>query len=345
MVGLTGEQRALLRNWLTNFMNSFSNGVERQLSSELPFYTAPPEIVLFKTQVSGLGNELSKQPVDGPVEVADEVLPVIKAVVLHQRRELASQLDEPRGRTSHPSLLQSFDDRLRPFEVLMEQPWFHETAALQTPRLSDFLALERVEKIFQNFNALSARQFDEKFHILQAPGLFRADLRYVRQMCGARGRCAAAAYLDIDHFKSLNSKYGESVVDADVLPVFMRELEAAMFFRGFAYRYGGDEYVVLLPNVENNMAVVVMDDLRLRLGGLTYRNIVEKTTVSIGICIVEPDCFLTEGEVEQRANRAKNYAKEQGRNCIGTYGGSLFREEDLRVARAQSREKQPHREA
>ena len=332
MVGLTGEQRALLRNWSTDFMNSFSNGVERQLSNELPFYTAPPEIVLFKTQVSGLSNELSKQPIDGPVEVADEVLPVIKAVVLQQRRELASQLDEPRDRTSHPSLLQSFEDRLKPFGVLMEQPWFHETTPLQMPRLSDFLALERVEKIFQNYSALSFRQFDEKFHILQSPALVRPDLRYFREACAVRGRCVTLAYLDIDHFKGLNTKYGESLIDVEVLPMFMRELEASVFFRGFAYRYGGDEYVVLLPNVDERMGLSLLEDIRLRLQGLIYRNIPERTSVSIGMCVLGPDCFLTEREAEERANRAKNYAKQQGRNRIATYRGSIFREEDLCVS-------------
>jgi diguanylate cyclase (GGDEF)-like protein len=307
--------------------------------NELSFYTAPPEIVLFKTQVSDLSNELSKQPIDGPVEVADEVLPVIKAVVLQQRRELASQLDEPRDRTSHPSLLQSFDERLEPFRVLMEQPWFHETAPLAIPRLSDFLAVERVEQIFRNYHALPGRQFDEKFHILQAPSLLRSDLRYFRQMCGMRARCVAVAYLDIDHFKDLNTEYGESVVDKDVLPVFMRELEASVFFRGFAYRQGGDEYVVLLPNVDGSMGRTLLDDVRLRLGGLEFRNIRKKTSVSIGMCIVDPDCFLTEREIEERANRAKNYAKEQGRNCIATYRSSFFREQDLYLAGARPSEK------
>ena len=39
-------------------------------------------------------------------------------------------------------------------------------------------------------------------------------------------------------------------------------------------------------------------------------------TVSIGICEVAPDSFLTNREVEHAANGAKNYAKKNGKNCI-----------------------------
>ena len=137
----------------------------------------------------------------------------------------------------------------------------------------------------------------------------------------------------IDNFKQFNTKYGESAVDLRILPVFMRELEACVFFRGYAYRQGGDEYVVLLPNVDSHMGLVLLEDVRWRIEAVSYRNVDERTTVSIGVCVVEPECFLTEREVEERANRAKNHAKGKGRNCIATYYGSLFRDEDLQIAR------------
>src|SRR5258705_3731360 len=89
---------------------------------------------------------------------------------------------------------------------------------------------------------------------------------------------------------------------------------------------------MMLPNVEERMGLSLLDDIRLRFRGLIYRNISERTSVSIGMCVVDPDCFLTEREIEERANRAKNFAKEQGRDCVATYRGSLFREQDLYVA-------------
>lgn len=333
MVTLSGEQRASLLQWKTAFLNAFANGFEHRLSTELPFYSRPPEVVKFTDEINAMAEQLAKrQPIDGPTEVDSGCLPALKTVVLHQRRELASQLDEPRERTSHPAILQALDDRLKPFEDLMRQEWFQQTTALQIPRLSDFLALERVEKLSQDYSRLPGRQFDEKFHILQAAALVRTDLRYFRQACGLRGCSVTLAYVDIDNFKQFNTKYGESAVDLRILPVFMRELEACVFFRGYAYRQGGDEYIVLLPNVDGRMSLPLLNDIRRRLEALSYGNVDERTTVSIGVCVVDPECFLTEREVEERANRAKNHAKEKGRNCIVAYHGSLFRDEDLYVA-------------
>ena len=52
---------------------------------------------------------------------------------------------------------------------------------------------------------------------------------------------------NIDKFKDFNTKYGETQIDVRLLPRFMAALEAHVYSRGFAYRFGGDEYVVLLP--------------------------------------------------------------------------------------------------
>ena len=56
-------------------------------------------------------------------------------------------------------------------------------------------------------------------------------------------------------------------------------------------------------------------------------------TVSIGVCIAEPDCPLTDRELRDRANQAKKFAKEHGKNCIATFEGSRFIAEELRVVR------------
>jgi hypothetical protein len=53
--------------------------------------------------------------------------------------------------------------------------------------------------------------------------------------------------------------------------------------------------------------------------------------VSIGLCIVEPDCPLTDRELRDRASEAKKFAKDHGRNCIATYQGTRFAQQDLKV--------------
>ena len=140
-------------------------------------------------------------------------------------------------------------------------------------------------------------------------------------------------YIDIDSFKAFNTKYGETSVDRYLLPRFMRTLEAHTLFHGHTYRFGGDEYMVLLPNMSFDHGMNFLSDLPRKLSVLDYGEITEKTTVSIGVCIVEVDTFLTDREVEQKANEAKNYAKKNGGNCIASYKGIEFRAEDLHIMR------------
>jgi hypothetical protein len=47
--------------------------------------------------------------------------------------------------------------------------------------------------------------------------------------------------LDIGLFKDFNTAFGEPRVDRDVLPIFMSELEAHIYWHGYAYKFGGDE--------------------------------------------------------------------------------------------------------
>jgi GGDEF domain-containing protein len=72
-----------------------------------------------------------------------------------------------------------------------------------------------------------------------------------------------------------------------------------------------------------------LENLRQKIESLKYRGIESPTTVSIGFIVIDPDCFLTDREAEQRANWAKNHAKEHGRNRIAWCKGPLFRKEDL----------------
>ena len=146
-----------------------------------------------------------------------------------------------------------------------------------------------------------------------------------------RGILIAVAYLDIDKFKDFNTEKGEPYVDRHVLPKFMRLLEAHVYLRGYAYRYGGDEYCILLNNVIEDEALRSLHMLRQRLGDLTYEGTDRRTTVSVGVVIVRPDCHLTGNEIEHAAAAAKKFAKDAGRNRLATYNTPLIQTGDLRI--------------
>ena len=129
-------------------------------------------------------------------------------------------------------------------EQLMAAPWFAATSALRVPRLTDYMSIRHAEAVLPQAPPLRPREYDEKFHILEAPGLFLPDLAHYRARCALRGASIAVAFIDIDDFKAFNVQHTETAVDLHVLPPFMESIEAHVFAHGHAYRFGGDEYLI-----------------------------------------------------------------------------------------------------
>jgi GGDEF domain-containing protein len=81
------------------------------------------------------------------------------------------------------------------------------------------------------------------------------------------------------------------------------------------------------------MGVAFIKEFQAKLRMIGYRGIAEKPTVSIGAVWIPYDCFLTEREIEDKANRAKNFAKKNGKNCIATYNGQYYLESELVIVK------------
>lgn len=327
------EERVFLRDLHNSFWNWYNttvvSGIQRMVSR------LPDEILSLQADSNRLHSSAKLGSANvGEIVVVEEHLPLIKLYVLTERRRLATGLDEQRKAISAPELLEHLDDRLLPFKDFMAKSWFPESETRRLPRFSDFVTVERAEQwlLSESGIQLLAREYDEKFHILQSPSLFLPDLEFYRESCALRGRGVGVAYVDIDGFKAFNEKYGEDHVDRHLLPKFMGAVEAHVYAHGCGYRKGGDEYLVLLPNVDQGAAIRLLDSLQKFLANLEYKGIDERTPVSVGLCVLNADSFLTNREAEERANNAKRYAKKKGKNCIAFYEGTLFRDEDLRIA-------------
>ena len=198
------------------------------------------------------------------------------------------------------------------------------------PSLHELLTLERIEKLSLDA-PLPERQYDEKFHLLQAPSLLLPDLHYYRGKCGVRDIPVAIAFMDIDKFKDFNSAVGHTNVNRHVLPVFMRAMEAHIYGHGYAYRMSGDEYALLLPNAGADLTMSFVNGLRKRVAALRFVGTDKTVVLSIGICVADRDCFLTDEELQQKAEQAMDFAKTQGRDRVAGYAGKLFDESELRI--------------
>jgi diguanylate cyclase (GGDEF)-like protein len=248
-------------------------------------------------------------------------LPLLKRAVIQHRRQVAQQVQEKTAQTLNAELRAEIEKPLNDLTRLTQQEWFKNSTATQFPRITDLISVKASQQFLRSA-PMVARVYDEKFGILYAAMLFRQDLECVLPLCETRGCPVSIAYLDIDDFKAFNTKYGEPNVDHEVLPRFMSALEAHIFERGHAYRYGGDEYVVLLPNLSAAESAHLMHAFQRRISALQYSLIPDgqpKPKVSVGIFEMNDRTMLTHFEGEERAARAKKYAKEHGKNCIAIF--------------------------
>ena len=123
---------------------------------------------------------------------------------------------------------------------------------------------------------------------------------------------------DIDFFKKFNDAYGHQIGD-QVLKVVAHVLKTTTEKYGTAYRYGGEEFVILIPSVKLNDAKILTECIRQAISKKSIKN--KKTgedfgkiTMSFGIA------EYRNGEISealvQRADQALYLAKENGRNRV-----------------------------
>ncbi|GAC1333907.1 MAG: hypothetical protein NVSMB17_14910 [Candidatus Dormibacteria bacterium] len=126
---------------------------------------------------------------------------------------------------------------------------------------------------------------------------------------------------DIDHFKGVNDTYGHSVGD-EVLEQVGGIMLASVRATDFVIRYGGEEFVVLMPETRNADAVAVAEKLRKTIGDTILEStsrpgMTLKVTISAGVAAFPADGQSGE-QLILRADRALYWAKEHGRNRVST---------------------------
>ena len=291
------------------------------------FFKKMRQLVAFSIELSSsLKDDSSERP-----DLDGALVPLFKTLFLRARLAKARECDQQRSRTTNPLVIAALEEKRKIYDGIIREKWFQEAEPEPPPSLREMLTLERIEQLDIDAR-LPERKYDEAFHLLQSQSLFLPDLHYYRAKCGVRDLPVAITFIDIDKFKDFNTALGETHVDRHVLPVFMKAVEAHIYGHGFAYRHGrGDEFAILMPNADVDLAMTFVCGLRKRVAKLGFLGTEKRITMSAGICVANPDCFLTDGELLQKAERAKNFAKSEGRDRVAGYGGNLFDESELRV--------------
>jgi RNA-directed DNA polymerase len=125
--------------------------------------------------------------------------------------------------------------------------------------------------------------------------------------------------IDLDHFKTVNDKHGHPVGD-EVLVGCASVIAARCQGKGEAYRYGGDEIAVLLPNFTTSEAAVLAELIRSDIEKTPLGSKQLSITVSIGLA-TSPGHAADPKALLAAADKALYEAKAQGRNRVAPAGG------------------------
>jgi diguanylate cyclase (GGDEF)-like protein len=143
----------------------------------------------------------------------------------------------------------------------------------------------------------------------------------------ANPRPVAILLIDLDHFKSINDRFGHAIGDR-VLAIFADAARKSMRGSDLVGRLGGEEFAAVLTETSREKAVEVAERIR-----LTFAQMAEEVdglpvgaTVSIGLvhCL---DRTLDISDLLTRADHALYYAKERGRNRVEVASPAMVRGE------------------
>jgi diguanylate cyclase (GGDEF)-like protein len=123
--------------------------------------------------------------------------------------------------------------------------------------------------------------------------------------------------VDLDHFKSVNDSHGHPAGDR-VLQKVAEAMDSQLRASDTLYRYGGEEFVILLPETDRSGALTVAESIRRKVADTVIvvdGNQTITITVSIGVACFPQDTENQEGLLK-KADQAVYAAKNNGRNRV-----------------------------
>ena len=120
------------------------------------------------------------------------------------------------------------------------------------------------------------------------------------------------AMVDIDHFKAVNDTHGHLIGD-EVLLRISNLLRQSLRDKDGCYRFGGEEFIVLLSDIGREQALMVLERLRNRVAGQEFPS-VGHVTISIGLAQIHNQPLPS--RIIEEADQALYHAKRQGRDQL-----------------------------
>lgn len=134
------------------------------------------------------------------------------------------------------------------------------------------------------------------------------------------GKIFSVLMLDVDHFKMINDEMGHVIGDR-ILKDVSKRIYGSVRASDLCFRYGGEEFIILLPDTEQDEAVKIATRLQekmrkpYRLSSSTLGANTLKVTVSMGLSF-RSNPKETSDEILKMADKNLYCAKDSGRDCI-----------------------------
>lgn len=182
----------------------------------------------------------------------------------------------------------------------------------------NYLAVLRDSQIDRLTGLLNRHTFDDQLD--RALGLIRRAYQESaseksKRKAGEGNGCFFMGEIDIDHFKSVNDRFGHLHGD-EVLVILARILQTTFRKTDLIYRFGGEEFVVIVYVDDRNDAEMTFERLRRSIENHAFPR-VGKVTVSVGVTEITDTSIPV--ELLGRADQALYYSKTHGRNRVSFY--------------------------
>lgn len=136
-----------------------------------------------------------------------------------------------------------------------------------------------------------------------------------RELFARHGSMCCIVLFDIDHFKQINDRYGHAVGD-DVLVAFSRRVEVLLRQGDALGRYGGEEFLLMLPMTDLNAALHLAERIRCALADSPVPLKSDEITVTASFGVAQLEHGEDADDWLIRADQALYRAKEHGRNRV-----------------------------